>query len=166
MTDQEIEQHATDRRKSVSDARLRAQASLTLLAGTLVLVILIALGLIVWQGIAIRDGQATIRTLVDAQAVSAKDVQAILDAQVIADSTRQNEIDTAVARIAADQKKALAAHDAAVKDYLQRALGLLDVEVNATANKERLPGSGVATPRPVPVVPTCVARGGSGTCKK
>lgn len=112
-------------------------------------------------------------------------IQALLERQTRNDSTRQQLIDDAVARIAAEQYRALVAHDRRAEELLRRNPRLL--EVNAPANQEQRPvvviprpaparatpppvgpSTGIAPaphPKPAPA-PTCRPRGKSGKCKR
>lgn len=110
-------------------------------------------------------------------------VREVLDRQDAEDSQRERIVAEAVAQIAAQQDEALAFHDASVKQYLEDALRLLDVEVNLPANKERrapiLPPSlarptprtaaPAPAPRPAPQpapAPPCETAGKSDRCKR
>lgn len=119
-------------------------------------------------------------------------IKGLLERQNENEASRQRLIDEAVAAIAAEQYRALVAHDQSVKDYLEKALGLLDREVNSPANKEQprliipppmrtsspAPQVGPRVPRPAPAVAPqpqpapapkpspCEQRGKSGKCKR
>lgn len=111
-------------------------------------------------------------------------IKDLLERQAQADATRQQLIDEAVARIAAEQYRALVAHDRRMEDLIRRNGRLLDREVNGPATQESRsvvviprpapapqrtvprvgPSTGVA-PAPAPK-PVCRQRGKSGKCRK
>lgn len=119
-------------------------------------------------------------------------IRGLLERQNEDAATRQALIDEAVAAIAAEQYRALVAHDRRTEEALNRALGLLDREVNSPANKEqprvvipapqppptRAPFVGPRPPRPArtaapapqpapaPRPSPCEQRGKSGKCRK
>lgn len=117
-------------------------------------------------------------------------IREVLARQAEADAERVQVVDDAVAKIAAQQDRALAFHDASVKNYLEHALGLLDLEVNKPENRERqapallaprvldtptplnpapapAPAPVPATaPQPAPAPPPCEKAGKSDRCKR
>jgi hypothetical protein len=118
-------------------------------------------------------------------------IKTLVQRQASNDATRQQLIDEAVAQIAAEQYRALVAHDRRTEELLRRNLRLLNQEVNSPANRERVlvpiplpPAAGTpAAPAPAPVGPAtgaqpepapqpapapapCQQRGKSGKCRK
>jgi hypothetical protein len=114
-------------------------------------------------------------------------IRDLLDRQARNDASRQQLIDAAVAQIAAEQYRALVAHDRRTEELLRRNLRLLDREVNGPANQERQavtviprpapapqaaqapfgPSTGIApAPAPRPQPASCRPRGKSGKCKR
>lgn len=123
----------------------------------------------------------------DNAATQTKAIAGLLKQEAEEDAGRQHLIDTAVAQIAAEQYRALVAHDRRTEELLRRNLRLLDREVNAPANQERQPvpmipipapaprpvlvgpPTGVApvpAPKPAPEPVPCKGRGKSGKCKR
>ena len=187
MTEEQTYEHDADvRRSRTRRAVIRAQAGLTLLLGLVALLVLTALGALVYQTVVIRDNQARTRQLVEVQQQQQRDVKAILARNARNDTDRAAVIDAAVAKIAAAQRKALFEHDARVEALLRRNLALTNAEVNATGNQEQrsarpapmqasTPANAVApaptatTPRtaaPAQRPPPCEKAGKSGRCKK
>lgn len=163
----------------VARARARYEAARTILVGLLVVIILGVLGLLVVVALENRDQGRQIAQLLERQERN--------DAEEAAeDAARQGLIDDAVGRIAAEQYRALVAHDRRVEALLRRNTVLLDSEVNAPRNQERqvapipppIPPPITAAPAPRPKVgpPTgaapapapapCETRGKSGKCRK
>ena len=189
MTEEETYEHDADvRRTRTRRAVIRAQAGLTLLLGLVALLVLTALGALVYQTVIIRENQARTRQLVQAQQEQQRDVKAILARNARNDANRAAVIDAAVAKIAEAQRKALAEHDARVKALLQRNLALTNAEVNAPGNQEDLVAPRMAAPRavmpatavlprtaptttrtvapaPRPAPSPCVTKGKSGKCR-
>lgn len=178
------DRRSTDVGPEVARARARYEAAKTLLTALLVAVVLASLGLLILQSLTIRANQKQIQALAaDAKRESEITAQ-LLARQTEQDRNRQKLINDAVAQIAAEQRRALVAHDESVKDYLRRALGLLDEEVNSPRNRERVappalrlptvtapkaaPKPKVApAPRPAPApTPPCEKRGKSGKCRR
>lgn len=110
-------------------------------------------------------------------------IRELVESQTRNDATRQRLIDQAVSDIAAEQRRALVAHDHSVREYMRRALSLLDREVNGAANQERpraplpqliLPPQQTrqplvgptAQPAPRPAPSPCRQAGNSGRCKR
>lgn len=111
-------------------------------------------------------------------------IKALLARQEAQDRTRQKIVNDAVGRIAAEQRRALVAHDNSVKDFLRQALGLLEEEVNEPRNQEgqrprrtfigptasgtpTAPRTAAPAPRPAPAPsPACEQAGKSGRCKR
>lgn len=106
-------------------------------------------------------------------------IQSLLERQAEQDRGRERIVKDAVAAIAAEQRRALVAHDESVKRYLREALGLLDAEVNNPRNRERAVPSALVLPAPLPApkaapaprpapapVPPCQTRGKSGKCRR
>ena len=172
MTEAEYEQAAQARREHVRVTTSRARTGLTLLTGLVVLLVLLALGALVYQTVVIRENQARTKMLVEGQQQQQRDVKAILARNARTDATRAEVIDVAVARIAAAQRQALAEHDSRVEALLRRTLNLSQAEAEAlvqSAAREALP---MAPSRPTPTTiprPTpspCVTAGNSDRCRK
>lgn len=118
-------------------------------------------------------------------------VRQILESEKRGEANRQRLINEAVAKIAAEQYRALVAHDRRTEQILRRNSRLLDQEVNAPSNQEDQAVAVIPVPRSQPAPPTasaprtapvgpstgvgpapqpapapCVQRGKSGKCKK
>lgn len=113
-------------------------------------------------------------------------IQSLLERQAANDADRQRLIDDAVSAIAAEQRRALVAHDHSVKEYLERLLRRTDglrtrpsvlVIPPLPARAAPAPQVGPAIPRPAPQLapaprpapappPPCQPRGKSGKCKR
>lgn len=150
------------------------------------------IGLLVWTmvqvaGIA-EDARSSAREA-ERQSVA---IRELVERQAVNDADRQRIIDEAVGRIAAEQYRALVAHDNRIEALLQRTLGLVNQEVNGPRNQEMRavapllppalapnsppvrtatpkagPPTGVApAPAPAPAPPPCEKAGRSDRCKK
>lgn len=185
------QRRASDPTPEMARARARYETFKTMLVGLLVGVVLASLALLVAQSVTIRNNQKQLAQLAEENKAEAAVVADLLARQTEADRTRQQVINQAVAQIAAEQRRALVAHDESVKDYLRRALGLLDEEVNSPMNRERVippalrlpapapapkPGAvappkaapkAAPAPRPAPApTPPCEKRGNSRKCRR
>lgn len=166
---------AGDSTPDVARARARYETARTLLVGLLVVIVLASLALVIVIGLEIREqGRA-------AEKQSAQ-IEALLDRQATNDASRQQLIDDAVARIAAEQYRALVAHDNRVTELLRRNTRLIDQEVNGPRNQEQRalppiprpaaapPSAAAPAPRvgpPTGVQPApCQVRGKSGKCRR
>lgn len=133
----------------MSEAQARAKARYEsfriLLAGLLAAFVLASLGLIVVDLIEVRQQGDDAVLAREALGRQADQIEALLERQERADANRQTLIDSAVARIAASQTEALAAHDVRVQELLRESKLLLDQELNSPRNVERRP---VAPPAP------------------
>lgn len=148
----------------VARARRRYELLRTSLLVLLVLIVLASLVLGLLQGAKIQD-------LAEQNRAQAQQVALLLERQKAVDAERETVINRAIARIANEQRRALAAHDDRVELLLSRSLRLLNEEVNAPANRERRPlvfigptippaPAPTATPAPRPApTPTCTQRG-------
>ena len=155
----------------IARARARYEMSRTVLVALLVVIMLTSLALVSWQGMTIRDSQRQIEQLVQENHDQTQ-------RQNASEQARREELDAAVAVLTAEQRRALVAHDHSVREYLGEALRLLDREVNAPANQERiaplvLPPTQPRQPLVGPTVkpapksaPPCEKAGRSGRCKK
>lgn len=178
---------STDNLPDLAQARARYEATRTVLFALLVAVALGFLAMLLLLGYDLRKQQDQLAQLAEENKREAQVVAELLARQQESDRNRQRIINEAVAAIAAEQRRALVAHDHSVKDYLEKALGLLDREVNSPSNKERpamvlpLPPGPFVGPRAVPTVqpqpqptaapapkppPPCEKRGNSGKCRK
>lgn len=197
MTEAEREQqHVDDRAVWVASDRraqqrvdARARAALVLLGGFLALVVLVALGLIAWQGSRLRENQEQIKALVREQQAQAQVVQEVLARQTANDRSRQALINRAIAAITAEQRRALVAHDRRTEALLLKTLRLTEQEVFGAGNQEArmgplarldprpvpapapatrtapVPRTAPAQPAPRPAPVPCKPQGKSGKCK-
>jgi Tfp pilus assembly major pilin PilA len=147
-------------------AKGRYEVLRTLLMASLVVVVLLALLFSIYQNSVVRSGQKDSQALIAAVTEEAKKSAA-------RDLDREADFDRAVEQIAAEQYRAMVAHDGRMRLTLKDAMALLNAEVNAPANREQRPHSispfparqpTTVAPRPAPA-PTCQARGNSGKCK-
>lgn len=178
--------HDSDVRNATTrKATLRAQASLTLLLGLMGLIVLGALGGLVYQTVIIRESQGRTKMLVEAQQQQQRDIQEILDRNARTDANRAKIIDDAVARIAEAQRLALAEHNARVEALLSHVLRISKAEADALLDERTDTQRSMMTPAAAPTTTTpttatpvartvapapapspCATSGRSGRCKK
>lgn len=154
----------------------RLNRRLLLLATAAAAVLVLMVGWTMWQVTQIvDDGRGAAQESAEQTRVSRE----LLERMRRDDENRQRIIDEAVEEIAAEQYRALVAHDHSIRAFLEEALALLDQEVNSPSNKEQsrvapLPpwpaepfvGPRAAPAQPAPAASPCDIAGRSGKCKK
>lgn len=125
---------ATDLSPEVARARKQYEGVKTILAVLTVLALLGMMAVVTWSTLEARD--------------TARDVRALLRVEQEQNANRQAVIDRAVAQIAAEQYRALVAHDQRTEALLKRINRGVQSELNDPTNRED-----IAPDMPLPAAP-------------
>lgn len=154
-----IRMRAGDDTPKVARARLRYQQAKMLLSVLTALVLLLALVVLLWQGVTIRDNQRRLEQLIRAQTEQAEDVATLLEQQKSIDARQEQRLADGIAKIAAEQRRALVVHDRNTLAALRSNGNLVRQELYGPANQENRPPAVIIRPPAPRPAPSCQVRG-------